>query len=337
MALILKSVKTVHMKKSGTLLLFFAFVFQISSAQTFVAQGTVGNQEGLPLRYAFVYDKESKNATYTDSLGQFRLTVKKNAQLTISDKGYDESTVTAGDGHLNVTLKKSAAASGKGESDADVKAVEDAFKPIHDQLTGPGISSFGAQTFNNVKETVGSQFLFKQWVHGYIVKMNGDVIQTPALLLNYNKMTGDLFMTENLTSVMTGDKNTIRSFVIVGPDDVQYTFEMMTGISTDHYCQVISAGPKYKIYKLIKTKFIPSNYKTDGVYSTGNTYDEYADNYDYYVINLTTTAFQPLPLNKKSIKAIFAAEGTKAEDFVAAHKIKENDAWVKSFGDAMNQ
>ncbi len=325
------------MKKPGILLLFFAFIFQISSAQTFVAAGTVGSQEGLPLRYAFVYDKESKNATYTDSLGKFKLAVNKNAQLTISCKGYTETKVSVTEAPLIVTLKKSLNPADQGEADANVKQVEDAFKPIHDQLTGTGINSFGSTTFNNVKETVGSQFLFKRWVHGYIVKMNGDVIQTPALLMNYNKMTGDLFMTENQTSVMTGDKNTIKSFMLVGPDDAQYNFEMMTGISTDLYCQVISTGNKYKIYKLIKTKFIPSNYKTDGVVSTGNLYDEYADSYSYFVINLTTTAFQPLPLNKKSIKAIFAAEGTKADEYIAAHKIKQDDAWVKGFGDAMNQ
>jgi hypothetical protein len=87
----------------------------------------------------------------------------------------------------------------------------------------------------------------------------------------------------------------------------------------------------------VTTKFIPSDYHTDGVVATGNLYDEYADNSSYYVSNLTTTVFQPLNLNKKSIKLVFAAEGSKAEEFMAAHRIKENDAWVKALGDAMNQ
>jgi hypothetical protein len=325
------------MKKPAIILLLFVFAGQISMAQTFVATGTVSDQ-GVPLRYAFVYDKQSKNATYTDSLGEFKLPVNQGAQLTITCKGYVETTLSASDkSAMNIILKKDMTPAGQAVSNEDEKMVEDAFKSVHDDLGKPGVTPFSQATFTTVKETRGSQFLFSEWAHGYIVDAKGNIVQAPTLLLNYNKMTGDLFMTEDRNSVITADKNHIRSFVLFGPQDQQYTFEMMPGISADHFCQVLSAGNKYKIYKLTITKFVPSNYHTDGVVSTGNLYDEYADNSSYYISNLTTTAFQPLNLNKKSIKLAFAAEGNKIDDFLATHKIKENDAWVKALGDAMNQ
>jgi len=325
------------MKKSAIILILFAFAVSGSLAQTIVANGTVSNQ-GVPLHYAFVYDKQSKSATYTDSLGEFKLPVNQGAQLTINCKGYAESTIRVTDNNaVNVILKKDLTPTAQGTANADEKIVEDAFKPTHDEVGRPGINSFGATTFQTIKETRGSQFFFNQWAHGYIVNALGDIVQTPSLLLNYNKMTGDLYMTEDQASVMVGYKNHIRAFVLFGPQDQQYTFEMMSGISTDLFCQVISAGSKYKLYKLITTKFIPSNYHTDGVFTTGNLYDEYADQGSYFISDLTTTAFQALNLNKKSIKLVFAAEGTKVDDFLATHKVKADDAFVKALGDAMNQ
>jgi len=327
------------MKKAPQFILFLlALACQASLAQTIVVNGTVGNPDGQPLRYAFVLEKQLKNATYTDSLGRFSLTVNQLSQLTVTCNGYVGANVAV-DGHQNlqITLKKDDKAGASDNSNADVKAVEEAFKPVQDQTGQSGVNQFGSITFTNIKETRGSQFFFNQWVHGYLVKMNGDIIQTPALLLNYDKMTGDLFLTENPTSVMVADKNSVKSFVLFSSQGQPDTFERMLGISADLYSQVLSAGSKYKLYKLTKTKFIPSNYKTDGIASTGNMYDEYADESSYYVINLTTTFFQPLTLNKKSIKLIFATEGNKVDDFLATHKIKENDDWVKALGDAMNQ
>src|ERR1700733_1082353 len=154
------------MKKSAIILLLFAFAFQSGLAQTIAATGIVGNQDGLPLRYAFVYDKQSKNATYTDSLGEFKLPVNQGAQLTITCKGYVESTISVTDkGALNITLKKDLTPGAQASLNTDEKIVEDAFKPVHDDLGHPGFNGFGQATFTTVKETRGSQFFFNDWVH----------------------------------------------------------------------------------------------------------------------------------------------------------------------------
>jgi hypothetical protein len=111
----------------------------------------------------------------------------------------------------------------------------------------------------------------------------------------------------------------------------------MMGISDSLYSQVISEGSKYKIYKLITMKFIPANYQTDGIQSTGNQYDEYADIGHYFIMNMTTTVFQPMMLTKKGLVEAFGAEGDKLTGYLAAHKGKIDDDYLKNLGDAMNE
>jgi hypothetical protein len=328
------------MKKLSLLLLVFAAAYQISSAQTITATGTVKNEQGNPVHYAFVQDRQLHNATYTDSLGTFSLIVNPSSQIVISGNGYSDVTLdVAGHTSFSVVLKTDpAAANGGGNSkNSDVGILQEAFKTNTATDMGPSIGINGNPVFNNVKETVGSRFLFTQWVHGYLVKANGEILQNPTLQFNYDKMKGDLFLTENLNSAMVADKNVIKSFTLFSPQDQPVTFERMTGISADLYSEVISSGSKYKIYKLITTKFIPSDYKTDGLASTGNKYDEYADDDTYYVLNLTTNNFQPLALKKKAIKEAFAAEGDKLNNFIASHGNKIDDDYLKALGDAMNK
>jgi hypothetical protein len=47
---------------------------------------------------------------------------------------------------------------------------------------------------------------------------------------------------------------------------------------------LIAKGTKYAVYKLTTTKFVKSNYHTDGVTLTGNPYDEYIDKHKYYLV-----------------------------------------------------
>jgi len=130
----------------------------------------------------------------------------------------------------------------------------------------------------------------------------------------------------------------VKGFVLISPHDQPVAFERMTGISNDLYSIVLSSGSKYKIYKLIKTKYIPSDYKTDGVMSTGNKYDEYDDDYTYYVMNMKTLAFQPLQLKKKAIKDAFSTEGDKLNSFMNDHSSdKIDDDYLEALGNAMNQ
>ncbi len=117
----------------------------------------------------------------------------------------------------------------------------------------------------------------------------------------------------------------------------RFDFEKMPAINISHYVQVLASGKKYKIYKLIKTKFVKADFVNNGVTSHGNDYDEYVDDADYYVVDLQTNQPQKLALKKKSIKENFAKEADKVNKFLSDNSGSIDDAYLNKLGAYMNQ
>ncbi|WP_295668929.1 hypothetical protein [uncultured Mucilaginibacter sp.] len=322
----------------STLLLFAAPVFLM--AQTISLTGSVRDQHGIPVVYAFILDQQQRNATFTDSLGNFNLKVEPTSQLNINCNGYqDDSLQVGGKNHLEIVLKQNPVSISGGEKlkNKDLDILQEAFKTNSSQLLGGHLNGIGAMVYTETRETVGSRFLFNQWVHGYVIKNDGSLVQMKEVTFNYDKMAGDLYLAVTNASVMLADKNVIKSFSVFSPKGQLMTFELVSQVSKDFYLQVISAGSKYKIYKLFITKFVPSNYKSDGVVSSGNTYDEYTDEYAYFIWNLSANTLAVLNTRKKDVKAAFAAEGSKLTDYMTAHNNKIDENYIKGLADAMNQ
>jgi len=309
-------------------------------AQTISVSGTVRDQHGFPVGFAFVIDKQNNNATFSDSLGTYSLKAGSASQLNINCNGYqDDSVQVSGKDHLDILLKQNPvdAAGNQKFKNKDLDILQDAFKANNSQYLAGHVNGIGEMVFTDVRETVGSRFLFNQWVHGYVVKNDGSLVQMKEVTFNYDKMTGDLYLSVTNASVMLADRNIIKSFTLFSPKGQLMTFEQVNQISKDLYLQVISAGPKYKIYKLYITKFVPSNYKSDGIVSSGNTYDEYTDESGYFIWNLSANTLGVLNTRKKDIKEAFAAEGSKLTDYMTAHSGKIDENYIKSLADAMNQ
>jgi hypothetical protein len=316
-------------------LILFLLLFAAGRAvaQNIAVSGTVGNEQGQPVRYAFIYDPQTKNAVFSDSTGTFSLTAGSTSQLVVNAKGYINANASVGgQASLKVTLK----ADPNAATAATKTDIDQSFKTSDGYVINSAVSDWGA-TNSDTRDVVGSRFLFKRWVPGYVIKANGDIVEDAKVLFNYDKIKGDLYYNDN-GKVSVNDKNFMKGFVLESPQDQPVHFEMMTGISSDLYSIVLSSGPNYKLYKLIKTKYTPADYKTDGLSSTGNKYDEYADDITYYVMNMKTSAFQPLQLRKKSIQTAFAADGAKLNTFMSAHSSdKIDEDYLKALGDAMNQ
>jgi len=309
-------------------------------AQTISLTGSIKDQHGFPVHYAFILDQQQKNATFSDSLGNFSLKVGPASQLNINCNGYqDDSLQVAGKDHLDIVLKQNPAniTGNQKLKNNDLDILQEAFKTNSSQYLAAHLNGVGSMVFTDVKETVGSRFLFNQWVHGYVMKNDGSLVQMKEVTFNYDKMAGDLYLSVTNASVMLADKDVIKSFTLFSPKGQMMTFEQVKEISKDLYLQVISSGSKYKIYKAIITKFTPSNYKTDGIVSSGNTYDEFIDEYAYFVLNLSANSLRALKIRKKDIKEVFAAEGNKLTDYMTAHNGKIDESYIKDLGDAMNQ
>jgi len=320
-----------------SLLLFIAF-YNITSAQNIAINGTVKNEQGYPVHYAFI--KSDNNATYSDSSGHFTLTANPSSKITINCNGYISTQADAA-ANLQVVLKAdpSAAITKIPSDQSDAGLLLAAFNNQHpgDDIKKGGAFG-GLAVFTTTKETVGHRFLFTQWVHGYMVKVNGDIVQTPTMLFNYDKIKGDLYITEDMNHVNLSDKNAIKSFVLFDTPDQPYSFERVLGISNDMYSQLISNGSKYKIYKFTTTKFVASNYQSNGITSTGNAYDEFVDDNVYYIFNLKSNSFQPVALKKKALKEAFADNSARFTTFATDHADdKIDESYLVSLGDAMNE
>ncbi|WP_184544055.1 hypothetical protein [Mucilaginibacter sp. FT3.2] len=198
----------------------------------------------------------------------------------------------------------------------------------------------GAGTYYSIgtKEgTKGTRYLFDTWVKGSVTDGKGGVIKNDSYSFNYDKVDGGLLLTQDKqTAIMLG-KDQVKGFTVYDNTGQALTFEYVPAIDATHYVQVLSAGSNYKVYKFTKTKFEKANFKSDGMTSSGNKYDEYVDAPGYYVFNVKTASLQMVALKSKAIKQVFSADADKVKAFFDAHKDDDiNEDFLKGLGEALN-
>jgi len=356
------------MKKLSLLFLLTALILNIAAAQTITITGTVKTGDGDPLHFAFVQDRQYKYAAYTDSLGNFSVTANPASKLKVSCRGFRDTLVNINNRtviaivlrpFVNIVASRSNIPATVNEnSNINEATLRDQIMNRDVSVDVPGYTrqykDRGGHTatltsatvdmaqgaifpvFTHKEATQGSRYLFNDWVHGYVVKTNDTIIQGPDLFFNYDKMGGSLLLSKDKHAAIEVYKEQIKSFTLVGDLNQQYTFTMAPEIDKTHYVQVIAAGNNYKIYKLTKTKFIAANYSTDGLASTGNNYDEYADDGTYYVISKGGPPVK-ISLKKKALKEAFSADQGKLNQYFQANNSNIDDNYLKDLGDYMNK
>jgi hypothetical protein len=187
------------------------------------------------------------------------------------------------------------------------------------------------------RDTYGSRYFFNDWVHGFIIDSKDSLIKNPAFLFNYDKMGGRLVLTTDQKSLIVVNKEKVKSFTLFNQDKQAFVFERVPAIDTARYVQVLSMGAKYKIYKLIKTDYKRSDYSTDGVFQSGNKYNEYVDDGDYYLLNIENNQLQKIALKKKALETAFASDDSKLNKFMTDHSSDTiGDIYLTGLGDYMN-
>jgi len=331
------------MKKNSLLFLLFVSLCNIAAAQTVTASGSVKDVNGNFLHFAFIQDKQSKNGTYTDSLGNFSLQTSLNASLAINCTGYKDTLVSInGKDAILIVLHPAAVKSDGGNAaagDNDNKTLlrttlrdEINLNPSSTLMAGGSI----LPAIHTKDATQGSKTLFKDWVHGYVINSGDSLVQNPGFLLNYDKMAGTLLLTEDKASMIALYKDKVKSFTLFDMLNQPYTFTIVPAIDKSHYVQVISSGNNYSIYKLTKTKFIASNYSSDGIASVGNNYDEYEDEFTYYVLGKSGVP-QKISLKKKSLKEAFNESPDKLNQYFKTNDGDIDDGYLHDLGDYMNK
>ena len=356
------------MKKYSFFVVLVMFLFNFASAQTVTITGTVKTMDGDPLHFAFVQDKQYKYAAYTDSLGNFSLTANPTSKLKVTCRGFRDTLININNRTMiaivlrpfvNIVAKRSNIPAVANENNnineatlrdqimnRDVAVDIPGYTRVYKDKGGHTVNltsaivdmSQGAiyPVFTHKEATQGNRYLFNDWVHGYVVKTNDTIIQGPELFFNYDKMGGSLLLSKDKHAAIEVYNDQVKSFTLIDGLNQQYTFTLAPEIDKTHFVQVIAAGNNYKIYKLTKTKFIAANYSSDGLASTGNNYDEYADEGTYYVVNKSGPPLK-IALRKKALKEAFSADQGKLNQYFQANNSDIDDNYLKDLGDYMNK
>lgn len=191
-------------------------------------------------------------------------------------------------------------------------------------------------SFHTKEDTKGSAYLFKNWLKGMVANPKDSTItDDPQNLYNVNKTTGDLTMTRDFKSGLSVDKNNVKFFILFDTGNIAHRFLKVPAIDNNPFCEAIAFGDNYDIFKLTTTKFVKSDYHSDGIASSGNNYDEYVDTDTYYLLNVSDGTVTKFELKKKVLKQIFTMP--KAAEYLAAHKSDDiDDHFLKGLGDSIN-
>ncbi|MFB9841263.1 hypothetical protein [Mucilaginibacter ginsenosidivorans] len=323
------------MKKIFLLCLLALSAAHIASAQVTTATGSVKDDKGNPLRYVFVLDAQHKNAALTDSLGNFNIKAQPDSKLQFALPGYKDETLQMdkGGSGLQVVLKETNPGAVKASDTVAAQVVNKVDEVDVTTLRMGGQIAPGHQKGN----LVGSQYFFEFFAHGFIVEPSGNIVYNSDNLLNFDKIRGGLLLAKDPKSIELVDWDRIKGFTLYSPVGARFDFEKDTAINQSHFLQVIATGPKYKIYKLIKTKFVRSDYVNNGAAPHGHDYDEFVDDADYFVVDVQANKHMELSLKKKSLKADFAKEADKINKYLSDNSGRIDDAYLTKLGAYMNQ
>ena len=186
-----------------------------------------------------------------------------------------------------------------------------------------GVTSIAS--FSSKEDTKGTRYLSSDWVKGEVTDTAGKVYDNPQYYFNYDKISHDLYLTTDKKEVVQLDHNQIKEFTLSSFKEGKLQFKLIPAIATDTYVEsLVESQEKYTLYKLTRTKFEKSNYRSSGLVETGKNYDEYVDTDNYYVGLPGGKEFKKIDLSKKSLKKVFAGN-EKAETFMKDHSSEKVD------------
>jgi len=312
----------------GLLILLCSAAF----AQTVPVTGTVTDLKGNPVPYAFISDAQLPIATFSDANGAFSIKVKPDSRL-IASASFHKKTRLQLDKTTDVKIVMPV------DSTNNVPVIDPKARNIFVQdETLRNIFEGDVTMHGSGEENLhGSRFLFADWVHGFAISPDDSIKQNDLYLFNYDKIGGDLIFTRNKATVFTVVKSEIKSFTLFDNDGHTYVFEDIPAIDKKHYAELVAADKKYKIYKNLGTKFIKNNFVTNGITSSGNNYDEYKDESEYYAVKLPDGLPIKFTFRKKAIKLAFAADVDKVTKYLADNDKEIDEDYLKGLLEYLDQ
>jgi len=337
--------------------------------QNITIKGVVKDAQGQPISNASIILKNANAGTSSDSSGSFSIIAKSGSIIIVSAVGFADTSVSIGDKHeISIVLRQKTKTlnavvvnstqnqtpTGTNEI-STVQIIQNTLEDyVKSEQMGAGIKSYSGNTqgrgtyhivttqnmgtvnygglmpvYHQPTETRGTRYLIAHWSQGLVVNQFDTIINNSSYLYNYDKITGDLLLTEDMSNYIAVDQNQVKSFAIRS-DDGGYIFEHVSLINSSGYFQLLNKGDKFAAYKSIKTKLIKANGISNGLTQVGNDYDEYVDDVVYYFIDFKNKTAKQFELKKKSIKDVTAVDKTRVDKYLSDHKDEHiNDDFLK--------
>ncbi|HMH20427.1 MAG TPA: carboxypeptidase-like regulatory domain-containing protein [Puia sp.] len=196
----------------------------------------------------------------------------------------------------------------------------------------------------SIKEgTKGSRYLLSErWAGGTVTTFSDSIVNNPALTYNYDKISQNLYATRDQQTVIEITRDQVKAFSIYdAQENKQYNFARLAVVDSLHFFQVVVAPApgKYALYKQVKTRFEKANYHSDGMVESGKNYDEFVDEYEYFLILPGGKAGKKIPeLKIKALKETLGADSPQATAYISGHKYDTVDEnFLKEMVGEMNR
>lgn len=307
------------------ILLFFLFVLtvNIASAQSNTIKGSVQGEDGKLLHFVMVGDSKYNNVAFTDSVGDFTIAIHPDSKLHFQLEGYRDTLIDANTMNQNAQINLKLTVS---------LPVQTIGLSLRTAMTEDG----RVAVVRRNPSLVGSRYLFNTFAHGYFTYESDKQFYSQNCLFNYEKMSGFLLLTMDKKDVREVDRGQVKSFTLYDKADQRYEFEQVPEIDKIHYLQVLANGGKYKILKLIKTEFTASGVAHTASGDRGQDYDEFTDEFEYYILNVHTKKAQKVTLKKKALKEALQGETDKVNKFMSENNETLDEAYLGKLGAYIN-
>lgn len=191
-------------------------------------------------------------------------------------------------------------------------------------------------TFLIKENTKGNRYLFEKWVKGYVLGTDGAIYKSENALFNYDKTSKQLYLLLDNNKVMELSSGVIAGFNLTS-GDTTYHFERLKNSTDPNFYQPIYKNEKgYSLYKLLTTKFKRADYQSNGIIESGNKYDEYIDEVQYFIVTSKQEVIK-VDFKKKNLQKSLTNDSAKVESFFSEHKNdKMNEDFVKSLLQYLN-
>jgi hypothetical protein len=310
------------MKEKCFSLLLFITVTTVTWAQTNpvikkqILHGIVKNEKNKGVQNASVIVNGEEKGTVTDSLGLFKIDANPNSILVIVAEGYERTMKPVNGKELIIVLVKSPVHSTSNINETiSQKAVYNSVQDFGKAEVSRLYQGSALTVFHQKEETQGSRYLFNWWVNGTVLDTNLAVVNTADFSFNYDKVGKKLLATRDKNTIIEINDAAINSFILKTDTSIA-KFEKIPAISKKEFMiEAVKNEVKYSLYKSIKTTFQKADYTNNGLIESGKKYDEFVDEFEYYIIFPGGNQFKKVELKKKSIREALSNEEVKVKQF----------------------